>query len=184
EPGRPHGALRPDRGRQGHRRDTAGRGPPGDLRVRVGDHPAAAARRGGRGALPLRHGGGVRRPGGGRRAAGVGRRARRAPLRHAPGSRRRRRAGPPAGPAGDRPAGRPPGAGGLARGPVRLPGPAHVGGAGPPAGRPRHRVGGPARAPAADRAGGAGLGQRVRPRHRERRSRPGRGRVGSLGPSV
>ena len=91
-----------------------------------------------------------------RRAARVGRRARPGQVRHPAAPGRGGPRGRPPGAARDRPAGRAPGARDHAGGPVRLPRPAHVGGAGAPAGRPRHRGRGGARGPAGHRAGRAG----------------------------
>ena len=61
-----------------------------------------------------------------------------------------------------------------------LPGAALLGGAGPPAGRPRHRDRGRAGAPPGHRAGGAGRRAGVRRGHREPRNSRCRRGVGSL----
>ena len=58
--------------------------------------------------------------------------------------------------------------------------PPSLGGAGPPAGRPRHRGRGGARAPAGHRAGRAGRRGGVRRDRRQRRRSPGGRGVGSL----
>ena len=153
-PAAPHGRLRSDGGRQGHRgrpaappsiprcssrsrRPPGRRGPVRSTACTTCSSPrpsSTADRRG--------------------RAAGVGGRARPAPLRHpaGPGAGRARRG--PATPCW-RSTCRAPGRSGAdwPERPVGVPGPAVLGGAGPPTGRPGHRVARPAGPAAGHRAG-------------------------------
>ena len=135
-----HRRLRPDRRRQGNRGRPAGQGASRVVRLGVGHHPAAATGRAATACTTVRLGRRVRRDDRAWRAAGVGGRARRAPLRHTArprGRGARARASRPFSRSICRAPGRCSGTG-PAR-PVRVPGPAELGGAGPPADRPRHR---------------------------------------------
>ena len=154
--------------------------PPRDLDLGVGDDARAAAGRAGRRPLLVRLRRGVRPDGRRRRAPRVGGGAQGRPLRHPAPARRAGAGRGPARHAGDRPPGRPPGAGDDARGAVRVPDAAVVGRAGPPAGRPGHRDRGGTGAPAGHGARGAGRRGGVRRDHREPRSSRCRGGVGSL----
>ncbi|CAI7677767.1 unnamed protein product, partial [Penicillium discolor] len=171
-PRRSHG------GGQGDRRRAHPREQPRDPSVRLGDHPTATPGRDRRRALLLRGRRRVRPPDRRRRAAGVRGRAQPLALRHPARSHRRRPGRGEDGAAGDRPAGRAPGARGRAVGDPHLPPAAELGRAGAPTGRPGHRGRRGASPPAADREGRAGGAERVRPPHRERgrRHRRSRGR--------
>ena len=143
----------PDRGRQGHGRGDVREPPSRGLDLGLGDHPAAPARArctaGTTGSSPTRSSTGwsptTSCSSGRWCTSGARYGTPRRPVEEA-------LAAGPARAAGDRPPGRPAGARADARGAVRVPQAAVLGGAGAPAGRPGHRDRGGADPPAGDRA--------------------------------